>query len=110
MEMKWRWMMGFLAVMAVTGALYVPNAVAGDRRADLIETTKGMATQVDSNVPPNSFADARQTDVNENFRAMVMPVNTVNTVEDKGYKGRVDVIDSVTRGGERYPYSNPINR
>ena len=105
MEMKWRWMMGFLAVMAMTGALYVPNAVAGDRRADLIETTKGMSTQVDSNVPPTSFADARQTDVNENFSVMV----PLNTMEDKGYKGRVDVISSLKPGGERYPYSNPIS-
>ena len=51
---------------------------------------------------PNSFADARRVDVNENTEGMVMQSDTVER-----QKGKVDVIDSVRPGGVRYPYTNP---
>jgi hypothetical protein len=95
---------GFLAVMAVTGAVNAPNSFADARRVDVIENTKGMVTQLDSNVPHNTYADARLVDVNENAQGMVMQLDT-----DERHKGRADVIDSLRPGGARYPYTNPIS-
>ncbi len=95
---------GFLAVMAVTGAVNAPNSFADTRRVDVIENTKGIVTQLDSTVPHNTYADARLVDVNENTQGMVMQLDT-----DERRKGRVDVIDSLVTGGARYPYTNPIS-
>ncbi|MBX3329731.1 MAG: hypothetical protein KF722_04965 [Nitrospira sp.] len=95
---------GFLAVMAATGAANAPNSSADTRRVDVIENTKGMVTQLDSTVPHNTYADARLVDVSENTEGMVMQLETV-----EGQKGRVDVIDSIRPGGARYPYTNPIS-
>lgn len=95
---------GFLAVMAATGAANAPDSFADARRVDVIGNTKGMVTQLDSTVPHNTYADARWVDVNENAEGMMMQLDTVER-----QKGRVDVIDSIRPGGTRYPYTNPIS-
>ncbi len=104
MRVKGMLVVGFLAVMAVTGAANAPNSSADARRVDVIGNTNGMVTQLDSNVPHNTYADARRVDVNENTEGMVMQLDTVER-----QKGRVDVIDSIRPGGARYPYTMPMS-
>lgn len=104
MRVKGMLAVGFLAVMAVTGAATAPNSLADARRVDVIRNTNGMVTQLDSIVRHNTYADARLADVNENTEGMVMQLDSVER-----QKGRVDVIDSIRPGGARYLYTMPMS-
>ena len=104
MRVKATLIVGFLAVMPVTGVVNASDSVADVRRVDVSGSTNGIVTQLDSNVPHNTYADARRVDVGESTDGMVMQLGTVER-----QKGRVDVIDSIRRGGTRYPYTKPMS-
>lgn len=79
MRQKGMLMIGFMAVMAVTGATNVPKSFASDaHRVDVIDALHATVAQVDS-------------------------------VKAGSERMRVDVIESIGSEGPGYPYTKPMS-
>lgn len=79
MRVKGTLMIGFLAVMAVTGATNTPDSFASDAyRVDVIDALHETVAQQDS-------------------------------VKGGGEQRRVDVVDNIQPGGPEYSYTKPMS-